>query len=227
MWRVRTWKPESTPPAGASAASSADSPLRLGVLRIAKGLQSIGHGKREAGKGLALNLALRLGSQKADVDAVGGMLIASFGQDGDEIGRRGVEPGLKKRAVERSAVRNEQAQIAGGEARRELEGNANVALGLLPGTESGFDFHSVAGVGDISGDEVHLLERDQNPPGNRLNVEIDLANHALAGAVRVEARELLAGQDNGLHGSGRSGSAGAHRSSGMEGYPERSMLPVR
>ena len=57
----------------------------------------------------------------------------------------------------------------------------------------------------LRGDEVRLCERDQNPAGNGLNVEIDLADGALARAVRVEARELLAGEKNGLHRSGRSG----------------------
>ena len=68
--------------------------IQAGVLGISQGLKSIGHGKREAGKGLALKLALGLGSQQTDVDTVGGMLIAGLGQDRGEIGRRGIEPGL-------------------------------------------------------------------------------------------------------------------------------------
>ena len=85
-----------------------------GALGVAQGLEGIGHGKRKAGEGLTLKLALGVGSQEADVDAIGGMLIAGFGQDRVEIGRRSVESGLVEGAVERGAVGDEQAEIAGG-----------------------------------------------------------------------------------------------------------------
>jgi hypothetical protein len=54
------------------------------ILSVAEGLKGVGHGKREAGKGLTMDLGLSFRCEKADIDAVGGMLIAGFGEDGGE-----------------------------------------------------------------------------------------------------------------------------------------------
>ena len=78
-------------------------PVEAGALSIAERLQCIRDRERQAGECLALNLTLRLGRKKADVDAIGGMLIASFRQNRCQIGLRRGETWLEQRPVERGA----------------------------------------------------------------------------------------------------------------------------
>ena len=156
------------------------------------------------------------------------MLIAGLGQDRCKIGWRSGSAGLEQGAVECGGVRHEQAQIACGEAGRQLEGDADIALGLLPGAEGGLDLDGVAGVDDIAGDQARLHERDLNAPGNSLDVEIDLADHALARAVRVEARESLAGKKGELAGARASRLRPRPKDQAARAEsPQTSMLPVR
>jgi hypothetical protein len=51
--------------------------------------------------------------------------------------------------------------------------------------------------------QARLFERDQNVARNGLNVQIDLTDYALAGAVRVKARKPVTGEESGLHVCGR------------------------
>ena len=124
--------------------------VQAGILRVVQGLKGICHRKRETGEGLAFDLALGFRCEKADIDAVGWVLIARFGQDRGEIGCGSIDPRLHEGAVERGAVGDEQAQIAGGEPRGQFEGDANISRWLLPGLERGLDFYSVAGVDDVA-----------------------------------------------------------------------------
>jgi hypothetical protein len=52
------------------------------ILSVAKGLKSVGDRERETGEGLAVDFALGFRSEEADIDAVGGVLIAGLGEDG-------------------------------------------------------------------------------------------------------------------------------------------------
>ncbi len=152
MWRLRIWKPVRTPPAGASPASSADSPLSPAFCVLRRGSRALA---TESGRLVSVwpsDLGLRLRGKEADVDAVGRMLVAGLSKDRSEIGGRSGKAGLKQGAVERGGVGDEEAQVAGSEAGRELDGDANIALGLMPGAEGCFDFDGVAGVSDIGGD---------------------------------------------------------------------------
>ena len=156
-------------------------------LRVAQRFEGIGHGEWNAGEGLAVNFGLRFRREKADVDAVDGVLTPGLREDGLQIGRRstGTEVRLLKGAVERSAIGDEQAQVAGGNASGKLDGDANVALRLLPGTERGLDFHRVTGVDNVAGDDASLLEGDLYVARDGFDMEIDLANDALARAVGI------------------------------------------
>jgi hypothetical protein len=52
------------------------------ILSVAEGFKGVGDREREAGEGLTVDLSLRFRREDADIDAVGGALILSLGEDG-------------------------------------------------------------------------------------------------------------------------------------------------
>ena len=153
------------------------------ILSVAEGLKGVGDRERETNEGLAVDFALSFGCEEADIDVVGCMLIARLGKDsGEVVGRRGLAL-LKQGAIERGGVRDEKAEVACGEASRQLESDADVARRLMPGAESGLDFDGVSGMSDVGGGDARLIESDRDLTGNGLNAQIDGANDALSRAV--------------------------------------------
>ena len=59
--------------------------VEIEVLRGAKRLEGVGHGKRQAGEGLATYGGLCFRHQKADIDAVFEVQFARLGDDGLEV----------------------------------------------------------------------------------------------------------------------------------------------
>ena len=112
MCRLRIWNPLSTPPAGASPATTADSPLRVTSLRGAQRLEGIGHGQRQSGECLSVDAGLSIGQQKADEDAIGGMLTSRLSESGIEIDGAGGDARLIQRAVESAGIGDEKAHVS-------------------------------------------------------------------------------------------------------------------
>ena len=132
---------------------------------------------------MTVNFCLGFRCEKADIDVVGGVLVAGFGEDGGKTGSGSGKMRLKQSAIQRRCIRNEQAQVTCGEAGWQPEGDANVALRLMRRAESGFDGNGVAGVSYVSGSDARLIECDVDRAGNGLDVEIDRANDPLARAI--------------------------------------------
>ena len=107
MCRLSIWKPLKTPSAGASPATSADSPFRLTSCAVRR-FKSIGHRERQAGQGLASHACLGIRHQQAHVNAIGRMLTAAPGPARFQVDAGGLKSGLIQRAVQRPGVRNQQ-----------------------------------------------------------------------------------------------------------------------
>ena len=122
------------------------------------------------------------------------MLDAGLVEDGLEVGRAGGKARLVQRPVQRTGIRNQDAEVAAFEAGRDLEGNADVAFWLLPGAEGGFHDHRVSGVNDVGAHQPGGFQLDLDAAGNGLDVEVDGAERSLACAVGVETLEAGAGE---------------------------------
>ena len=173
------------------------------ILGVAEGLKGVGDREREAGEGLTVDLSLGFWREKADIDAVGCVLVLRLGEDGGEIVRRLGLVRLKQSAIERGSVRDEKAEIARGETGGQPEGDADIARGLMPGAQGGLDLDRVPGMSEVGRGDARLIEIDGYLPGNCLNVQIDRADDALTRAVRIEAGKLAASEESSHHGRGR------------------------
>jgi len=71
--------------------------------------------------------------------------------------------------------------------------------GLLPGTEDRLYLHSFSACTESLETSRNGIKFNLHAPGNGFDMNVDGANSALTGAVCIEPRKLVAGQQGRLH----------------------------
>ncbi len=97
--------------------------------------------------------------------------------------------GLIQGAVQRGCIRDEQTKVAYRQPCRQLDGNANIAGCLLPGTDCRLDRNGVAGMGNVARNQTRGFQLHLHMPGNGLDMKIDFLDRAVAAGIGINPRK--------------------------------------